>query len=285
MLISTGVLTLALGCALAGFLIRKHSPKKKKKTLGMLLLVLGLWLFCVKGIGMVFGPAESHGFTVDIMPGRVSLLGLSLSSTVVITWGIMVVLIALAALLRILVVPRMQEVPHGVQNVLELAVGGIGDYASSQAGNRVGRRVSSYLFTLCLLMISSAMAELLDLRAPTSDITMTLAMALITFFLLNYYGLREKGFIGRIKALGSPTPIVFPFRVISDIAVPVSLACRLFGNMLGGMIIIDLLYNTMGHAAVGLPGVVGVYFNIAHPLIQTFIFVTLTLTFIREAAE
>jgi F-type H+-transporting ATPase subunit a len=63
------------------------------------------------------------------------------------------------------------------------------------------------------------------------------------------------------------------------------MACRLFGNMLGGMIVIDLLYMALGSNAVGIPGVVGLYFNAFHPIMQTFIFVTLTLTFINEAIE
>ena len=88
-----------------------------------------------------------------------------------------------------------------------------------------------------------------------------------------------------MKTLASPTPIVFPFRIVSDIAVPVSLACRLFGNMLGGMIVMDLLYLALGNLAVGIPSIIGLYFNVFHPLIQTFIFVTLSLTFIGEATE
>ena len=79
--------------------------------------------------------------------------------------------------------------------------------------------------------------------------------------------------------------LVFPFRIVSDIAVPVSLACRLFGNMLGGMIVMDLLYLALGNLAVGIPSIIGLYFNVFHPLIQTFIFVTLSLTFIGEATE
>ena len=72
---------------------------------------------------------------------------------------------------------------------------------------------------------------------------------------------------------------------ILRIAIPVSLGCRLFGNMLGGMIVVDLVYIALGAFGVGIPAVLGVYFNIFHPLIQTFIFVTLSLTFINEAVE
>lgn len=98
-------------------------------------------------------------------------------------------------------------------------------------------------------------------------------------------GLKKKGVVGRIKSLAKPTPVVFPMKIVSDLAVPVSLACRLFGNMLGGMIVMDLLYYALGSAAIGIPSVLGLYFNLFHPLIQTFIFVTLTLTFINEAVE
>jgi F-type H+-transporting ATPase subunit a len=73
--------------------------------------------------------------------------------------------------------------------------------------------------------------------------------------------------------------------VLSDIASPVSLACRLFGNMIGGMIVMELLYLALGSFGVGIPAVAGLYFNVFHPLIQAFVFITLSLTFINEAAE
>ena len=121
-------------------------------------------------------------------------------------------------------------------------------------------------------MVGCAAVELLGVRAPTADITMTFAMALVTFLLINFYGIREKGVGGRISSMARPTPVVFPIKVVSDLAVPVSLACRLFGNMLGGMIVMDLLYTALGNAAIGFPSVLGLYFNLFHPLIQTYIF-------------
>ena len=90
---------------------------------------------------------------------------------------------------------------------------------------------------------------------------------------------------GRIKSLAQPSVGVFRIKIVSELAVPVSLACRLFGNMLGGMIVMDLLYSALGNAAIGFPSVLGLYFNVFHPLIQTYIFITLTLTYIGEAVE
>ena len=134
-------------------------------------------------------------------------------------------------------------------------------------------------------LVGCAVLELFGLHAPTADITMTFALAFVTFLLINWCGIRRKGVLGRIKSLAQPTPVVFPIRVISDCAVPVSMACRLFGNMLGGMIVMDLIYKSLGNGAIGIPSVVGLYFNVFHPLIQAFIFITLTLTFINEATE
>ena len=74
-------------------------------------------------------------------------------------------------------------------------------------------------------------------------------------------------------------------KIDSDIAIPNSLACRLFGNMLGGMIVMELLKGALGGYAAGIPGIAGLYFNLFHPLIQAYIFITLSLTFIDEAME
>jgi len=196
----------------------------------------------------------------------------------------MAILIVLALILRFTVFRIPKDEPGGVQNVVELIVETVGNYTQAQT-HGAGEMLASYILTIASLMITSAFLELFRIRPPMSDITMTFALALITFVLINIYGIRKKGFVGRIKSLASPTPLVFPFRVISDMAIPVSMACRLFGNMLGGLIVMDLLYTALGTGAVGIPSVAGLYFNAFHPIIQAFIFVTLTLTFINEATE
>ncbi len=82
-----------------------------------------------------------------------------------------------------------------------------------------------------------------------------------------------------------PKAIIAPFKLLSDLAVPISLACRLFGNMLGGLVVVELIYFALGAFSVGIPAVLGLYFNAFHPLIQFFIFINLSLTFIGEAVE
>ena len=257
---------------------------KKKKTWSTILLIAGLWVTVERLLQIAFGPKEAEAFSVSIWADRLQIGGVTISETVVVTWAIMAVLILAAVLIRLLVIPRMTDRPHGIQNVLEILVETICSYTKSSVGD-LGDNLPAYIFSVALLMVGCAAVELLGIRAPTADITMTFAMALVTFVLINYYGIRRKGVLGRVRAMSQPTPVVFPIKVVSDLAVPVSLACRLFGNMLGGMIVMDLLYMALGNAAIGFPSVLGLYFNVFHPLIQTYIFITLTLTFIAEAAE
>ena len=246
--------------------------------------VMGLWLACGMAITLLFGPAHSERISVEMMPPRVDFLGINVSVTVLAMWVGMLALTLLAVILRLAVIPRFTENPRGIQNVLELMVEAADNYTKQKTGH-LGQNLSAYIFSVAALLAACAMAELFGARAPTADIVMTFSLALVTYILINYYAIKKKGLRGRIKSLADPTPLLLPIRVLSDIAVPVSLASRLFGNMLGGMVVMELVYMALGHMAVGLPPLAGLYFNVFHPLIQIYIFITLSLTFIGEAVE
>lgn len=259
---------------------------KRKKILFIGLVVTAIWLVVVGLLALIFGKPESEGLQLALGAERVNLFGLNLSRTIIDSWIIIAVLTLLALLIRIFCIPKFTDKPKGLQNLLEAAVEALSNYSGTQVHTmKMSMSFGAYLFTLVLFMVGCAILELFGERAPTADLTMTFAMALITFFLLNYYGIKHKGIKGRLKSLGSPTKIILPIRMVCDLAIPVSLACRLFGNMLGGMIVMDLLYSALGSFAVGIPSVIGLYFNVFHPLIQAFIFVTLTLSYIEEATE
>jgi len=257
---------------------------KRPKLFATATTVIGVYIFITRLITIIFNPDRSHGLEFSLWPERVEVFGISLSVTIIYTWFAMALLIIAALLVRLTVVKRFQEYPKGAQNVIEMIVEAVGKYTDAQA-HGTGEFLCSYILTIGALMLMSAALELFRLRPPTADITMTFSLAFMTFVLINVYGIKKKGAAGRVKSLASPTPVVFIFRVISEFAIPVSMACRLFGNMLGGMIVIDLLYMALGSNAVGIPSVAGLYFNVFHPLMQTFIFITLTLTFINEAIE
>lgn len=288
---------LALGVAalIIGFFWRRGAsarytaePSKKHKRLRLfatLVIVFGCYLAVTRIITLIFGAHETEDLSkFSPWADRMELFGFDISLTVVWTWVMMAAIILIALILRFTVLRKLSIRPRGAQNVVEAMVEAIMKYTGSNVHGE-GEMLGSYIFTVALLLVGCAILELFGIRTPASDVTFTLGLSLITFILINAYGIKKKGVGGRIKSLANPTPIVLPIKIVTDLAIPVSLAARLFGNMLGGMIIMDLLYSALGNNAVGIPSVAGLYFNVFHPLLQAFIFITLTLTFIREAVE
>lgn len=286
-------IALSLVIGVAAFVFRARIPlpekseegfkdAKKKRSRFMMVGVLTLWLCS----GLILGSFQEGARTlsVEISPARVDVFGLSVSSTVVTSVLVSVVLIVAAALIRIFLIPRFSEKPRGLQLILETAVGAMNDLTKEKYGHE-NSGLASYFFAMAALMVGSIIVELFGLRPATTDLSMTFSYAVITFILINVFGIYKKGLKGRAAAYIKPNAIIAPFKLISDIAVPISLACRLFGNMLGGMIVVELLYYAMGAFSVGVPALLGLYFNAFHPLIQFFIFINLSLTFIGEAVE
>ena len=222
----------------------------------------------------------------EMFSERVTLFGVSFAQTTVLTWIIMLIVLVFCLIFRFILFPRFDKdrPKNAFQNVMELAVEAMESFTKGAVGD-YSEKLAPYMFSLAVFMVFSAASELFGCRPPTSDLLITLSMGLITFALINFYGVKKKGFGGRIKYLSSPTPVILPMKILSDVAVPISLACRLFGNMLGGMIVMDLLKSVLGGYASGIPAVAGLYFNLFHPLIQTYIFIILSLTFINEAIE
>lgn len=277
------------GCCAVRSHIKHFGPSKalkRRSTLLLALAVIAAWFFVGTVIAAFSGGGGGLNVEFEMFSDRVNIFGISFAQTTVVSWGIILAVLVLCVIFRFAVFPRFNtEKPAStVQNVTELAVEAM-DGFTKNAVDDYSDRLSPYMLSLGLFMLCAAASELLGFRPPTSDLLVTLAMGLITFFFINLYGIKKKGLGGRIKYLASPTPIILPMKILSDIAVPISLACRLFGNMLGGMIVMDLLKSVLGGYASGIPAVAGLYFNLFHPVIQAYIFIILSLTFINEAIE
>ena len=210
--------------------------------------------------------------------------GIYVPTTMISAFLATIVLVLLAALVRIFVIPKFKDQPGRFQMILEMAVDGVRSYTSSMVGNKVGQSLSPYIFTVALFLVINAFFELIGIRATMTDLNSTVALALITFILIQVYAIRKKGLWGRIKGFGKPFTALAPINLVTQLAIPVSLSCRLFGNILGGMIVMELLYNV---AALrwGLPAFLSIYFTLFHTFMQTFIFITLSLTFIEESLD
>jgi F-type H+-transporting ATPase subunit a len=132
----------------------------------------------------------------------------------------------------------------------------------------------------CLILVSN-LCGLLGFRAPTADLATTACLALSTFFLIHFMGITvQKG--NYFKSYIEPIPVMLPMNIISELATPISLSFRLFGNILGGSIIMGMVYSLPVWCKIAIPGVMHIYFDVFAGCIQTVIFVMLSMTFIKD---
>jgi len=108
----------------------------------------------------------------------------------------------------------------------------------------------------------------------------TAALALMSIVLIEYVGVRARGGVGFLKSLAAPTPIMTPMNILEIAIRPTSLCMRLFGNVLGAFVIMELLKLVV---PVFVPAVFSLYFDLFDGLIQTYVFVFLTALFMKES--
>ncbi len=203
--------------------------------------------------------------------------GIPITETVFISWVIMAVMISGGYVLT----QRLRRSPTGVQSVLELLIKGLTSLVTMTMGrDKLG--FLGYVGSLTLFILVSNVLGVTGLRPPTSDINVTMGLALLTFLATQYYRFTFRGFGGYVKSYAEPVVFIFPLNVISELAAPVSLGMRLFGNILGGSIIVAMIYSVVP-LAVPLP--FHLYFDLFVGAVQAFIFVMLTMVFIKMAIE
>lgn len=189
------------------------------------------------------------------------------------------ILIGLAGVVR-LKLKDTDEKPGGLQNAAELMVEMLdrmlyGTMSTKENGFR------NYIGILFLFIFFSNLSGLLGLRPPTADYGVTLALGLITFFVVQFNNLRYNKF-GAFTELFKPLPFLFPINLIGEIAVPISLSLRLFGNVLAGTVIMALIYGLLSKVAFVWPGILHAYFDVFSGAIQTYVFCMLTMVFISN---
>ncbi|MGI6153004.1 MAG: FoF1 ATP synthase subunit A [Christensenellaceae bacterium] len=220
----------------------------------------------------------------DIVPGRVTIFGFETSETVITAIGTTLVIFVLLLLFRYILLKKFETVPKGLQNLLELVVSGVTKFSEGTLGDK-GKGIAPFILTLFGFIICSGLVEYMGLRPPATDLNCTVALAFMSFILMIAYGIRYKGFGGWIKSYGHPKAFIAPFNVISFIVIPISLACRMFGNLFSGLVVMDMIYSAMGYFAIVVPAFASLYFVLFHLAMQSYVFSTLTLSFIKERIE
>lgn len=177
----------------------------------------------------------------------------------------------------------IDEEPSTFLNIVELVVETVQGLVKSTMGEQ-NLGFTPYIFTLLIFLVVSNYLGLTGLTPPTSDYSVTISLALITFVLSQYWNFKNSGGLkGYLKGYTEPLVILTPLNVIGDLANPVSLSFRLFGNIMGGGIIMALIYNTLGYFAPIVAGPLHIYFDVFSGLLQAFIFTMLTMIFVGGA--
>ncbi len=204
-----------------------------------------------------------------------------ITESIINIWIIGAVLIALALVVRAKL-KSFSDVPTSrFQNTIELIVEAFRNFTI----DTMGEQYTSYgfwFFGVITFILFSNLSGLVGLRPPTADIAVTLTLALCTFFIIHFSGI-TKSKSQYWKDYISPMPFFLPLNLIGEVATPVSLAFRLFGNILSGTIIMSLIYTMMPKILTfGPPAFLHLYFDVFAGVLQSYIFVILSMSFIRQ---
>lgn len=226
---------------------------------------------------------------------------LELSDTVIVMWIVMALLIVSSIVLT----RNLATVPKGKQNFVEAVV----ELINSIARNNIGHHwkpFAPYLGTVLLFLLFANTVSIFNiipsgeqlyeltglkffehwptfaLRPPTKDINVTACMAVVTILVVLVGGIRVKRVGPWLKSFLEPVPVVLPFKILDYVIRPLSLCFRLFGNILGAFIVMELAYAAF---PVVFPAALSVYFDLFDGGLQAYIFVFLTSLYIAEATE
>lgn len=215
--------------------------------------------------------------TVFTVPGT----NISVDETTVVSWIIMAALTVLAIILT-----RNLKVSGEIskrQQILEVCMDKMMNFFNGVLGEK-GAKYAPWLMSTAIFIGACNMIGFLGFKPPTKSMQDTAAMALTSIILVEIAGIREKGLGGHLKSFAKPVAIVTPINILEIIIKPLSLCMRLFGNVIGAFIIMELLKSII-FFKIGVSLAFSLYFDLFDGFLQAYIFVFLTAMYINEAVE
>ena len=229
--------------------------------------------------------------------------GIPITETIVNTWIVMALIVGLCLFLT-----------HGMQVhartkrqvVAEYLVGMVRNMVKNNMGERFMQYVPfiGALFSLAML---SSLISMVGMFSPTGDLSTCVGWALLVFVVITYYKIRTQHIGGYLKGFTQPVFIMTPLNMISEVATPISMAFRLFGNIASGSVVTLLLYGGLAALSsgilglipgavgevlsmipifqLGIPAILSIYFDLFTSVLQAFIFCMLTMMYIKLACE
>ncbi|MCI8970850.1 MAG: F0F1 ATP synthase subunit A [Oscillibacter sp.] len=214
---------------------------------------------------------------------RISLFGLKeVNPGLVSAFTVTLLLLLAAACIRVFVIPRFRYRPGKLQLLLEEAVGLFRGMAKGSSPHRY-RFLGAYIFAAGAYIFVGTLFELLGLQAvtvhghpitlpaPLSDVNAAIAMGTFSYLTILSGGVAVNG----VKGVG---------KTLKEFSLPISMSFRLFGALLSGLLVTELVYYYVSLSFV-LPVIVGVLFTLLHALIQTYVLTMLTALYYGEVSE
>lgn len=260
----------------------------RKKT--FLFVWIGLILLILAAIFIVGLPTQAKEESIkEVMKdgvlhevNKVSLFGAEVNPGLISAYIVTGFLLVAALLIRVFAIPRFKYVPSKFQSIIEKCVEFFSDMASENSPHKTAF-VGAYIFSAGIYIFFSTIFELfgfqcittngmsLALPAPIADINAAIAMGVTSFAVILGAGIVTNGIKGA-------------FKVLKDFSLPISMSFRLFGALLSGLLVTELVYYYVPLSFV-LPVIVGVLFTLLHALIQAYVLTMLVSIFYGEAVE
>ena len=202
---------------------------------------------------------------------------LSVTTTVVTTWAIM----AAIALFAWLATRRLRIEPGSLQTGVEGVVALLEETIRAVAPEQT-RQIMPFIASLWLFLIVSNLSGLIPgVHSPTGDLSATAALAMLVFLSVHWFGIRSQGLRAYLRHYLTPSPILLPFHIISEITRTVALAVRLFGNMMSLEMAAVLILLVAGFLAP-IPILM---LHIIEALVQAYIFGMLALIYVAGGMQ
>jgi F-type H+-transporting ATPase subunit a len=217
---------------------------------------------------------NKSGLAIDTV---FSLGPVAISTTVVTTWFIMICL----ALFSIMINYRLKPVPDRIQIIVEGAIGAI-NAAVQEAAPGYAQRIMPFIGSIWIFLVIANLIGLVPgLHSPTRDLSATAALAIMVFLSVHWFGIRSQGLKNYLRHYLTPSPILLPFHIISEITRTVALAIRLFGNMMSLEMAAILILLVAGFLAP-IPILM---LHIIEALVQAYIFGMLALIYVAGGLQ
>lgn len=261
---------------------------KSKKTAGIIIFAVISILLMIATI-IVKSPG-SHGDIGELMrdavlheTNKISLFGIKdVNPGLISAFTVTGVLFVFSLFIRIFIIPKFKRVPGKFQLILETLVGFFDNLAKENSPHR-NKFLGAYIFTAGVYIFTGTIFELFGIQtvtthgssvalpAPLADINGAIMIGCLSYLIILSGGIAEN----KLKGVG---------KTLKEFSLPVSMSFRIFGALLSGALVTELVYHYI-HLSYGLPVLVGVLFTLLHALIQAYVLTMLTSLFYGEVSE